>query len=127
MWMSSIRVFQEISDFLWRYKIYNKKLKKHIKFKINPVIPIRIPTDCEIPYLNIADEYDIEKTIAEGYFAKIFLTTHRPTKSCIALKACHAELTSIKDFIKEFHYNYQLSHHTGILSCYQVKIEDIVR
>lgn len=68
----------------------------------------------------ITDEYDIDKTIAEGYFAKIFLTNHKPTKSCVVLKACHMELTNVKEFIKEFHYNYQLSHHPHILSCYQV-------
>lgn len=68
----------------------------------------------------ITDEYDIDKTIAEGYFAKIFLTNHKPTKSCVVLKACHMELTNVKEFIREFHYNYQLSHHPQILSCYQV-------
>jgi hypothetical protein len=30
-------------------------------------------------------------------------------------------MTTEKDFVKEFHYNYQLSHHPKILSCYQVK------
>lgn len=103
-------------------------------------IILRIPTDCELPFLNITgndslethalamriksfmitDEYDIDKTIAEGYFAKIFLTNHKPTKSCVVLKACHMELTNVKEFIREFHYNYQLSHHPQILSCYQV-------
>lgn len=81
----------------------------------------RIPTDCELPFVNILDEYEIEKTIAEGYFAKIFLTHHKPTKSTVVLKACHVELTNVKEFIREFHYNYQLSHHPQILSCYQVK------
>lgn len=32
-------------------------------------------------------------------------------------------MTSEKDFVKEFHYNYQLSHHPKILSCYQVKFQ----
>jgi len=73
--------------------------------------------------MNISDEYDIEKTIAEGNFAKIFLAYHRPTKTTIVLKACHMELTTAKEFIKEFHYNYQLSHHHHILSCYQVKFQ----
>jgi serine/threonine-protein kinase SBK len=81
---------------------------------------LRIPTDYDLPFVNIEDEYDIEKTIAEGFFAKIFLTYHKPTKSSIVLKACHTELTTSKEFIKEFHYNYQLSHHHNILSCYQV-------
>ncbi|CRK99960.1 CLUMA_CG013256, isoform A [Clunio marinus] len=81
----------------------------------------KIPTDCELPFLNFSDEYDIDKTIAEGNFAKIFLTNHKPTKSCVVLKAVHMELTSVKEFIKEYHYNYQLSHHPHILSCYQVK------
>jgi serine/threonine-protein kinase SBK len=70
--------------------------------------------------MNICEEYDVEKTIAEGHFAKIFLTKHRKTKTNVVLKASHKELTSMREFIKEFHYNYQLSHHPCILSCYQV-------
>ncbi|XP_050100687.1 serine/threonine-protein kinase meng-po-like [Anopheles aquasalis] len=82
----------------------------------------RIP-DMEIPCMAIADEYDIEKMIAEGCFAKIFLAHHRPTGTTVVLKAIHTELTSLKEFIREFHYNYQLSHHPNILSCYQVKFQ----
>lgn len=70
--------------------------------------------------MNFADEYDIEKTIAEGNFAKIYLTKHRITQTSVVLKAIHKELTSVRDFIKEFHYNYQLSHHPFVTSCYQV-------
>ncbi|XP_058121787.1 serine/threonine-protein kinase meng-po [Anopheles coustani] len=82
----------------------------------------RIP-DMEIPCMAIADEYDIEKMIAEGCFAKIYLAHHRPTGTTVVLKAIHTELTSLKEFAKEFHYNYQLSHHPNILSCYQVKFQ----
>ncbi|XP_055599764.1 serine/threonine-protein kinase meng-po-like [Uranotaenia lowii] len=82
----------------------------------------RIP-DMDISFMNIADEYDIEKTIAEGCYAKIYLAHHRPTGTSVVLKAIHTELTSLKEFIKEFHYNYQLSHHPNILSCYQVKFQ----
>lgn len=76
-----------------------------------------------MPFQNINDEYDIQQLLAEGYFAKIFLSYHRPTKTIVVLKACHIELTSKKDFMKEFHYNYQLSHVQQILSCYQVKFQ----
>ncbi|XP_053672994.1 serine/threonine-protein kinase meng-po-like [Anopheles nili] len=82
----------------------------------------RIP-DMEIPNMAIADEYDIEKMIAEGCFAKIYLAHHRPTATTVVLKAIHTELTSLKEFVREFHYNYQLSHHPNILSCYQVKFQ----
>lgn len=71
--------------------------------------------------MNFSDEYDIEKTVAEGHFAKIFLTKHKITQTNVILKAVHKELTSLNQFIKEFHYNYQLSHHPCILSCYQVR------
>ena len=81
----------------------------------------RIPTEYELQFMNFSDEYDIEKTVAEGHFAKIFLAKHKITQTNVILKALHKELTSIKEFIKEFHYNYQLSHHPCILSCYQVK------
>uniref|UniRef100_A0A182NAV3 Protein kinase domain-containing protein n=1 Tax=Anopheles dirus TaxID=7168 RepID=A0A182NAV3_9DIPT len=82
----------------------------------------RIP-EMEIPNMAIADEYDIEKMIAEGCFAKIYLAHHRPTGTTVVLKAIHTELTSLKEFVREFHYNYQLSHHPNILSCYQVKFQ----
>ncbi|XP_058819974.1 serine/threonine-protein kinase meng-po [Topomyia yanbarensis] len=82
----------------------------------------RIP-EMEIAFMNISDEYDIEKTIAEGCFAKVYLAHHRPTGTTVVLKAIHTELTTLKEFIKEFHYNYQLSHHPNILSCYQVKFQ----
>lgn len=48
--------------------------------------PNRIPTDCELSLCELTDEYDIEKTLAEGYYAKIFLTNHKPTKSNVVLK-----------------------------------------
>lgn len=102
----------------------------------------RIPIDLEIPFMKISDEYNIEKTIAEGKgtiknktifklsafsnsgcYAKVFLAHHRKTNSTIVLKSIHMELTSQKEFIKEFHYSYQLSHHPNILSCYQVKFQ----
>lgn len=79
----------------------------------------RIP-ELNVPQMRIQDEYDIEKVISEGCFAKIYLTNHRPTNSMVVLKAIHIELTSMKEFIKEFHYSYQLSHHANILSVYQV-------
>lgn len=86
----------------------------------------RIP-DINVPMMKISDEYDIEKTISEGCFAKIFLTNHRPTNTTVVLKACHVELMTLKDFIREYHYTYQLSHHPNILSCYQVRIFEIYR
>lgn len=82
----------------------------------------RMP-DLKIPEMNINDEYTIEKQLAEGCFAKILLTNHKPTNSTIVLKAIHIELTSMKEFIKEYHYSYQLSHHPNILSSYQVSFQ----
>lgn len=76
--------------------------------------------DIELPTMNFSDEYNIEKTLAEGCFARILLAVHRPTNTKIVLKAVHAELTNAKDFVKEFHFNYQLSHHRNILSAYNV-------
>lgn len=92
------------------------------KEKTNGGVLSRIP-DVPVPEMKIADEYDIEKVIAEGCFAKIYLTNHRPTNQMVVLKAIHAELTSLKEFIKEYHYSYQLSHHPSILSCYQVAFQ----
>lgn len=82
----------------------------------------RIP-DIDVPLMEIEREYNIEKMIAEGCFARILLVHHRPTNTKVVLKAVHAELTSLKEFIKEFHYSYQLSHHPNILSAYQVAFQ----
>lgn len=82
----------------------------------------RIP-DVELPLMEIEQEYNIEKMIAEGCFARILLVQHRPTNTQVVLKAVHVELTSAKEFIKEYHYSYQLSHHPNILSAYQVAFQ----
>lgn len=82
----------------------------------------RIP-DIELPLMEIEQEYNIEKMIAEGCFARILLVQHRPTNTQVVLKAVHVELTSAKEFIKEYHYSYQLSHHPNILSAYKVAFQ----
>lgn len=73
--------------------------------------------------MEIDSEYNIEKMLAEGCFARILLVHHRPTNTRVVLKAVHVELTSLKEFIKEYHYSYQLSHHPNILSAYQVAFQ----
>lgn len=82
----------------------------------------RIP-DIALPLMEIENEYNIEKMVAEGCFARILLVQHRPTNTRVVLKAVHVELTSPKEFIKEYHYSYQLSHHPNILSAYQVAFQ----
>lgn len=82
----------------------------------------RIP-DLVVPRMEISSEYNVEKNIAEGCFARILLVHHRPTNARVVLKAIHAELTSYKEFVKEYHYSYQLSHHPNILSAYQVAFQ----
>lgn len=67
----------------------------------------RIP-DLELPMMEIDREYNIERMIAEGCFARILLVNHRPTNTQVVLKAVHVELTSLKEFLKEYHYSYQL-------------------
>lgn len=79
----------------------------------------RIP-DLDLPEMEIESEYNIERMIAEGCFARILLVHHRPTNTQVVLKAVHVELMTFKEFVKEFHYSYQLSHHPNILSAYQV-------
>lgn len=83
----------------------------------------QIPLDVRFPNMQIHDEYDIETNIAEGCFAKILLVRHRPTKTKVVLKAVHTELTTYREFVKEFHYSYQLSHHPNILSAYNVAFQ----
>ncbi|XP_037957958.1 serine/threonine-protein kinase meng-po-like, partial [Teleopsis dalmanni] len=84
---------------------------------------IHIIPDIDLPLMTFTDQYNIEKTLAEGCFAKILLALHRPTNTTVALKAVHAELTTLKEFQKEFHYNYELSHHRNILSAYNVAFQ----
>lgn len=82
----------------------------------------RIP-DLDLPIMEIDSEYNVERMIAEGCFARILLVNHRPTNTQVVLKAVHVEVTSFKEFIKEYHYSYQLSHHPNILSAYQVAFQ----
>lgn len=84
---------------------------------------IHIVPDIELPLMTFSDQYDVEKTLAEGCFARILLAHHRPTNTSVVLKAVHAELATLKDFQKEFHLNYQLSHHRNILSAYNVAFQ----
>ncbi|XP_055906183.1 serine/threonine-protein kinase meng-po [Eupeodes corollae] len=84
---------------------------------------IHVIPDVELPLMTFSDQYTIERTVAEGCFAKILLALHRPTNTQVVLKAVHAELTSVKDFQKEFHFNYQLSHQRNILSAYNVAFQ----
>ncbi|KAG7209906.1 hypothetical protein KM043_011502 [Ampulex compressa] len=76
----------------------------------------------EVPLeeLDLSKEYDIEKTLGEGSFAKVLLATHRATQTRVVLKAVHQELTTEKDFFREFHYSYRLSPHPNILCSYAV-------
>ncbi|KAG5675657.1 hypothetical protein PVAND_005544 [Polypedilum vanderplanki] len=106
------------------YRTITKNRRRTLSSAGNNVLH-RIPntSEFELPFANFTDEYDIEKTVAEGHFAKIFLAKHKITQTSVILKALHKELTGLKEFIKEFHYNYQLSHHPYILSCYQVKFQ----
>lgn len=70
--------------------------------------------------INLSREYNVEKILGEGSFAKILLATHRRTRDQVVLKAVHKELTSERDFFQEFHYSYHLSPHPNILCSYAV-------
>lgn len=70
--------------------------------------------------LELSKEYEVEKSLGEGSFAKVLLATHRATRTRVVLKAVHQELTTEKDFFREFHYSYHLSPHPNILCSYAV-------
>ncbi|KAK6634156.1 hypothetical protein RUM43_001772 [Polyplax serrata] len=76
--------------------------------------------EVELEEINLEDEYDVVKTLGEGYFAKVSLVTHKKSDTTVVLKQIHKELTSSKDFFREYHYNYHLSPHPNILSSYSV-------
>ena len=76
------------------------------------------------PKMNLNDEYELIRCLAEGSFAQIFLVTHKHTKTTVALKAVHAELTNIRDFLLEYQYSYSLSGHPYILSTYDVAFQN---
>ena len=84
---------------------------------------IHIIRDIDLPLMSFSDQYNITKILAEGCFAKVMLALHRPTQTEVVLKAVHAELTTIQQFQKEFHFNYELSHHRHILSAYNVAFQ----
>lgn len=103
----------------------NLSHRNSVRYTTNPReggILHQIP-EVNVPVKEITQEYDIIKHIAEGCFAKVLLVRHRPTDTKVVLKAIHTELTSFKEFLKEFHYSYQLSHHPNILSSYNVAFQ----
>lgn len=76
--------------------------------------------EIELEDVDLASEYEVERTLGEGCFAKILLVKHRKTNTTVVLKAIHTELSTVKDFYREFHYSYHLSPHPNILSSYPV-------
>lgn len=76
--------------------------------------------EVDLEEINFDEEYDVIKTLGEGYFAKISLVRHKRTNTTVVLKQIHKELTTSKDFFREYHYNYHLSPHPNILSSYSV-------
>lgn len=70
--------------------------------------------------IDLENEYEVCRSLAEGCFAKVLLAKHRRTNTTVVLKAIHTELTAPNDFYREFHYSYHLSPHPNILSCYAV-------
>lgn len=98
------------------YKTFNKKAPQSLG------VYAKIP-DMDVPYIEMDEEYFVEKCIAEGFFAKIFLARHRDTKTQVVLKACHSEVVNLKEFSREFHYSYQLSHHPNIVNVYNVAFQ----
>ncbi|XP_018405488.1 PREDICTED: serine/threonine-protein kinase DCLK3 [Cyphomyrmex costatus] len=104
----------------------NKSILRHplnqAKMKLHEKKESGIHRIQEVPLeeLDLSKEYNVEKTLGEGSFAKVLLATHRTTQTRVVLKAVHQELTSEKDFFREFHYSYHLSPHPNILCSYAV-------
>ncbi|XP_014216984.1 serine/threonine-protein kinase SBK1 [Copidosoma floridanum] len=94
----------------------SQKMKLHEKKESN----IHRVKEVQLEELELGREYNVEKSLGEGSFAKILLATHRRTQTRVVLKAVHEELTSERDFYREFHYSYHLSPHPNILSSYAV-------
>ncbi|CAG7674144.1 unnamed protein product [Allacma fusca] len=68
--------------------------------------------------LNVEENFDIVKTLAEGCFAKLILVKKNLDK--MVLKAVHCELTSGENFTREMNYNYFLSPHQNIVTSFNV-------
>ncbi|XP_022186788.1 serine/threonine-protein kinase meng-po [Nilaparvata lugens] len=96
------------------YKMRNEKSKESGLHRIQEV---------ELENVDLNDDYEVERTLGEGCFAKILLATHRKTSTTVVLKAVHTEMSTIKDFYREFHYSYHLSPHPNILSSYPVAFQ----
>lgn len=98
------------------YKPFNKKAPQTLG------VYAKVP-EFDVPYYELEDQYYLEKCLAEGFYAKIFLARHRDTKTQVVLKACHSEVVNLKEFSREFHYSYQLSHHPNIVNVYNVAFQ----
>lgn len=49
-----------------------------------------------LPEVNLEEEYEVERELGEGCFAKILLASHRQTDTTVVLKMIHTELTTLK-------------------------------
>uniref|UniRef100_T1JK19 Protein kinase domain-containing protein n=1 Tax=Strigamia maritima TaxID=126957 RepID=T1JK19_STRMM len=79
--------------------------------------------DLQLVEHQLDDGYIIHKTLGKGVYGHVQLATHRRTCFTVALKSVHKDRTKLKDFLREFHYNYFLSPHRNILTCYQVAFQ----
>jgi len=70
--------------------------------------------------VDLSQEFEILKTLAEGCFAKILLVKKQDEK--LVLKAIHCELTTEGDFLREMQYHYYLSPHPNIVRSYKVPL-----
>ncbi|XP_054286805.1 serine/threonine-protein kinase meng-po-like [Macrosteles quadrilineatus] len=76
--------------------------------------------ECPLQEVDLETDYEVDRDLGEGCFAKIVLATHKQTGTSVVLKMIHEELTTLKDFYREFHYSYHLSPHPNILCSYPV-------
>jgi len=71
--------------------------------------------------IDIPTEFDIIKTLHEGFFSKVLLVRKRHcTRERLTLKVISDE--NLEYFYRELNYNYFLSPHPNIVKCYNVSI-----
>lgn len=52
--------------------------------------------ECPLPEVDMDADYEVDRELGEGCFAKIVLATHKQTGTSVVLKMIHEELTTLK-------------------------------
>lgn len=78
----------------------------------------------ELPRVEVLNQFsDVRLLVESNSGAKVYGARRLHSGTSVVLKCMHKKNTNMKDFIREFHYNYCLSSHPNIVKCFDEAFE----